>query len=111
MEIPEYLPEEAMRYIDKLGNTDEDIRISLWDLGIKGVPGYIRFCAIAEYLNTMLPGYIWIVNPVFLTVMSENQSDFKRVNLPFHVGHFVRRFDGHEYPELERPITEEEHEL
>lgn len=92
---------EILRYLDKLGVTNDEIAQSLQDLGITGRCADAFNCVLAEYLHQMMPQHKFLVSNGFV-LMAHNGD--KGANLPLRFGMFIHGFDAGKYPQLVKTL-------
>lgn len=80
-----------------LGGTPAQIADTLWQLGIRGVPGSATRCPIAVYLDDVYRGSAWSVTGLYL---HDSSSRLVEEPTPLLIMQFLDDFDSGRFEEL-----------
>lgn len=98
--------DEVTAALKSLGETSEQVALSLIQQGIKGRPGECATCPIAVFLERAFPGTWFLVGREFTTWTKEDSERAGQGHLPWPVANFIRRFDdGNLEPEQLEQLT------
>jgi hypothetical protein len=94
----------AVRLLEQLGSTPDEIALALHQRGVQGRPDYSSTCVLAVYLGGH--GYKACVDTLVIDILGDDGWPVEDFAPSAAQAEFIQRFDDGFYPALVRPSEE-----